>query len=150
MLENFSQIPKSIEQTFLKRKTADCVLEFGALLGLIAAIVGLIKALGGASLATSLTWVAISLLAWGIGKFQPRLLFPAWRGWMALALVLNMVVSPLVLFVLWSLVVTPTGVLLRVFGKRLLGGPFRDTDLESYYIERPEKENDFKLLRRQF
>jgi hypothetical protein len=58
----------------------------------------------------------------GLVLFLPALLYPAslklaYRGWMALALCMGIVMSTLILTLLYFLVVTPIGLLARLSGK---------------------------------
>lgn len=65
----------------------------------------------------------------------PRLLAPLNRAWMKFGLLLNNVVSPLVLGLLFYLVFLPVGALIRVMGKELLRLRFQPS-AKSYWIER--------------
>jgi predicted membrane protein len=150
MLENFSQIPKDFDAVFLKKKVKDCVYEFGVVLAIVGALVGLYLLLFTDSFLKPLVWIAVGLYCYYLGRKKPQLLFPAWRGWMMFGLVLNKVMSPVVLFVLWIVVVTPTAIFLKLIGKKILDYSFRDEKLTTYYIDRLPKENDFNLLKRQF
>ena len=65
----------------------------------------------------------------------PKLLAPANRLWSGFGLLLGRVVNPLVMGLLFYLVVTPTGLIMRAFGKDPLRLA-RDPDAASYWIER--------------
>ena len=65
----------------------------------------------------------------------PRVLAPANRLWHRFGLLLGRLVNPLVMGLLFYLVVTPTGLILRAFGKDPLRLG-RDPDAASYWIER--------------
>jgi hypothetical protein len=54
------------------------------------------------------------------GLLWPVVLLPLQKGWMGLALVLGGVVSRAILILLFCFVVTPLGLILRLFGKPLL------------------------------
>ena len=58
------------------------------------------------------------------------------RLWMKLGLVLGRVTSTVALTILFFLVVTPTGILLKLFGKDPMKLRF-DTTAKSYWIPRP-------------
>ena len=77
--------------------------------------------------------LAAGLLAAAIRR--PQLLAPFNRAWFRLGLVLQRFVNPLVLALLFYLVVTPTGVMMRLFRRNLLGLR-RDPDAASYWIHR--------------
>jgi len=97
------------------------------------AIIGLWPLLDGAgarwwSLAIALGF-AVAALAW------PRMLAPLNRLWFKFGLLLNRIVSPLVMGLLFYLVVTPIAVAMRMAGK----DPLRlksDAQARSYWIER--------------
>jgi hypothetical protein len=65
----------------------------------------------------------------------PGLLAPLNRVWLKFGLLLHKVTTPLILGLMFFLVVTPTALILRLFGKDLLqlNG---DKDAASYWIER--------------
>jgi hypothetical protein len=65
----------------------------------------------------------------------PRILSPANRAWTKFGLLLHKIVSPLALGILFLLVVTPTGLLMRLFGKDPLRLRF-DPAADSYWIKR--------------
>jgi predicted membrane metal-binding protein len=61
-------------------------------------------------------WVIAGVLAaWGLAA--PATLDPLYRGWMRFGLLMNRIVSPLVLGVVFFLIITPAGVVMRVFGR---------------------------------
>jgi predicted membrane metal-binding protein len=65
----------------------------------------------------------------------PSLLAPLNRLWLRFGLLLHRIVSPLVLGIMFYLVITPTGLLMRAVGK----DPLRlklDRNLATYWIER--------------
>ena len=79
----------------------------------------------------------------------PRALGPLNRAWQGLGVVLHRVVSPLVMGLLFYLTVTPTGLLMRLFGK----DPLRlrlDPEAKSYWIERRPPGPAPETMRQQF
>jgi hypothetical protein len=61
-------------------------------------------------------WVlAAVLIAWGL--IAPASLDPVYRGWMRFGLLLNRIVSPIVLGIVFFAVITPLGWLMRLFGR---------------------------------
>lgn len=80
---------------------------------------------------------------------RPTLLGPLNRLWMKFGLLLNRIVSPVILGILFFLVVTPTGLLMRLFG----GNPLRlgfDSKEKSYWIKRDPPGPDPKTMSNQF
>ena len=54
------------------------------------------------------------------GLLAPRLLGPIYRAWMGLAHLLSKVTTPVFMGIVYFGVLTPTGLLMRLFGKRPL------------------------------
>ena len=79
----------------------------------------------------------------------PRLLRPFQRCWMVLGLCMGLVVSSALMIVLFYLVVTPLGLLMRLRGRDPLKRSF-DRDAESYWIPRERGTADKKNYERQF
>ena len=65
----------------------------------------------------------------------PRLLQPLNRLWMAIAEVLHRIVNPLVLGVMFFLIITPMGMVMRALGKDPLRRKF-NKGLDTYWIAR--------------
>ena len=78
-------------------------------------------------------WIACSFLL--ISILKPDLLKPLNWIWFEFGLILHKIISPVVMAILFYLTVTPTGLLMRLFGKRPLGLEFDDR-AESYWIHR--------------
>jgi len=77
--------------------------------------------------------VAVAFLA--VALLWPNALAPANRLWTKLGHILGMIVSPIVLSLMFFLVVTPTGLLMRLLGKDPLRLR-RDSGAGSYWIVR--------------
>lgn len=80
---------------------------------------------------------------------RPTLLHFANRLWMRLGLLLSKVVNPLITGLLFYVVVTPMGVLLRMMGKDLLRLRW-SPQAQSYWIERRPPGPDPKTMSNQF
>ena len=106
---------------------------FGLVFAAVFAIIGLLPLLRADkvhlwSLATAAIFLAAALMA-------PRALAPLNRVWFRLGILLGKVVTPLVMGVLYFVVVTPVGFLMRLFGKDPLRLE-REPAAKSYWIER--------------
>ena len=77
----------------------------------------------------------IGLLFLILGFILPSVLRPVYRIWMLLAYFIGGIVSRVILTVLFYVVLTPTGLVLRLFGKDVLGQRF-EKDRESYWIKK--------------
>ncbi len=98
----------------------------------------------------------LSALAFGISTIlsvtalaSPARLAPFNRLWTKLGLVLHRIVSPVMLGIIFFLVVTPTGLLMRLTGKDLLRRKF-DRASKSYWIERDPAGPSAESLKNQF
>ena len=81
-------------------------------------------------------WSLVLAAVFGIvALIAPALLAPLNRLWMRLALLLHKIVSPVVLGIMFFLVITPMGLVMRLVGK----DPLRlrwDAGVNSYWIDR--------------
>jgi hypothetical protein len=89
--------------------------------------------------------VLFALVTWA----RPEWLAPINRAWMGLAYLLNKIVSPIVLGVLYYGLVTPMGVAMRLSGKDPMRRRF-DSAARSYWIERQPPGPPPDSLREQF
>jgi hypothetical protein len=78
--------------------------------------------------------IGLALIAFG--WVYPRALKPVYLGWMALALVLGLVVSHVILTLFFFLVLTPVGLLARLLGKDFLRLRL-DRQARTYWLKRP-------------
>ncbi len=106
---------------------------FGFVAAGVFAIVAILPLLSHGGIRLWALLLALTLLA--IAWFVPHLLAPLNRLWAKFGEVLNAVVSPVVLALLFFAVLTPYGAALRLFGKDLLGLRF-SPDAKSYWILR--------------
>ncbi len=75
-------------------------------------------------------YVAVAFLV--LGLIAPKLLGPIEKAWMALARVLQTVMTAVILTLTFFLVMTPMGLLIRLTGKDLLGMK-GDPSIETYW-----------------
>ena len=77
-------------------------------------------------------WILAGVLAaWGLAA--PASLRPVYRGWMRFGLLLNRIMTPLILGILFFLIITPTSALMRLLGRDIMGRSF-DEKAESYRV----------------
>jgi hypothetical protein len=93
--------------------------------------------------------IALAAAFLAIAILRPALLRPFNRLWIRFGLLLHRVVNPIVLGVLFFLVVTPTGILMRALGKDSLRLRF-DRASGSYWIERRPAGPAPETMRNQF
>ena len=84
-----------------------------------------------------------------LGLVAPRLLKPIQKVWMSLAVVIGWFVTRIILIALFYFVVTPIGILAKIFGKRFLDTRF-DTNADSYWITREPVKLDKRSYENQF
>ena len=77
----------------------------------------------------------IGLLFLILGFILPSVLRPIYKIWMLLAFFIGGIVSRVILTVLFYVVLTPTGLVLRLFGKDILDKKF-DKRRESYWVKK--------------
>jgi hypothetical protein len=89
--------------------------KFGLLVGAAFFVLGCVLRWRDSGNAALVLW-GISAALVGLGLLLPSLLRPVYRGWMGLALLLSKVTTPIVMGVLYFVIMTPVGWLLRAFG----------------------------------
>ena len=82
------------------------------------------------ALALAAMWLVPTLL-------RPRLLRPAHRLWLGLGRLLQLVMTPAVMGLVFYGTVTPVALLLRLFGKDLLGREINRTASTYWIVRRP-------------
>jgi hypothetical protein len=78
------------------------------------------------------------------GLLIPTKLGPLYRAWMGLAGVLSKIMTPVFMGVVYFVVLTPTGWIMKLFGKRLLKHPLGPN---GYWITRPPEAQRSDLTR---
>ena len=92
-------------------------------------------------------WLALGFFLLAI--FLPKLLTKLNFLWFKVGLMLHKLVSPLVMGLLFFCVLTPTGLLMRIFGQRPLSLGFKPK-VKSYWIDRTPPGPDPKTMTNQF
>lgn len=88
---------------------------------------------------------AFAVIAW----VYPKLLTPLNNVWFKLGMLLSAIIAPLVMVVIFFLVITPLGFVLRFLGK----DPLRlkkDTQQDTYWTVRSQDNNEFRSMKNQF
>lgn len=101
--------------------------------------------LGPGSLGTG----SIGALLAALGLISPGLLAPVYPVWMALALVLGTIMTTVLLTLVFYLVVSPIGLLMRLAGKDPMSRK-PDPTLATYWIERSPESNDVKRMEKYY
>ena len=79
--------------------------------------------------------VTVSLVFLVLGLIKPILLAPLNKLWFKFGLTLGAIVAPLVMGIVFFLVVTPTGFVMKIIGKDLLNIKY-DKKKNTYWIKR--------------
>jgi hypothetical protein len=109
---------------------------FGFVFAAVFGIIAIIKAVFGAGMTNwTIFWFTGSGIFLAIALIIPRILRPLNIVWFKFGLLLNSIVSPVIMGLLFFVTVTPIGLLMRLFGKRPLNLKF-EPEAESYWIHR--------------
>jgi hypothetical protein len=127
--ENFSKIERSSEKSF----------------GIVFAFVFLIISLYPLINARSLNFLAliISIIFFLLAFFRPKMLVFLNILWFKFGMLLGRFIAPIVMFVIYSVAVVPTGLLMRLFNKDLLNKKI-DKKVKTYWIKREKPVGSMK------
>ena len=84
----------------------------------------------------------ISIIFFILGLINSKILTPFNIIWMKLGIYLGIIISPLVMGIVFFLVVTPIGLLMRIFKKDLL--KLKMNKINSYWIEKEKIKSSMK------
>ena len=88
-------------------------------------------------------WSAvISLIFLILGLLNSKFLAPLNKVWFKFGLFLGKIISPIVIGIIFFLVVTPTGLIMRILGKDLLNLKYNKN--KSYWIEKDGPKSKMK------
>tara|TARA_B100000963_G_C22240757_1_gene499896 strand:- start:63 stop:431 length:369 start_codon:yes stop_codon:yes gene_type:complete len=87
----------------------------------------------------------ISLIFLFLGLINSKILSPLNKSWIKFGELLGRIIAPIVMGLIFFLVVTPIGLLLKLFGKDVLNLKF--TKADSYWLKR---EKNIKTMKKQF
>ena len=79
----------------------------------------------------------------------PKVLAPLNRFWFRIGLLLHAIINPIIMGLMFYVVITPTGFVMRLLGKDILRLKF-DQKAESYWIERESPESVDSSFKNQF
>ena len=86
--------------------------------------------------------IVISIIFLILGLINSQILTPLNILWFKFGMLLGKFVSPIVMGLVFFLVVTPTGLIMKLFNKDLL--KLRKNKNSSYWIKRPETKSEMK------
>ena len=86
--------------------------------------------------------VLISLIFLILGLLNSKILAPLNKLWFKLGIFLGKIISPIIMGIIFFLVVTPIGLLMRLLGKDLINLKFNNN--KSYWIEKKGPKSKMK------
>ena len=86
--------------------------------------------------------IPIAIIFLVLGFLNSKLLSPLNKSWYKLGLFLGSIVSPIVMGLIFFLVVTPTGLLMKLFKKDILNLKFNNS--KTYWLEKDKKKRTMK------
>jgi len=84
----------------------------------------------------------ISIIFFILGLINSNILTPLNKIWFKFGVILGQIVSPIVMSIIFFLVVTPIGILMRILKKDLLN--LKINDNKSYWIEKSEPKSKMR------
>ena len=113
---------------------------FGVVFFIVFLLIGLYPLLKGNDLRI---WsLIISFIFLALGLINSRILTPLNRLWFKFGLLLGKFISPLIMGIIFFIVVTPIGIIMRLFKKDLLNLKFNEK--ETYWIEKKGPKSKMK------
>ena len=86
--------------------------------------------------------IIISLIFLILGLINSKFLSPLNKAWFKFGLILGSVIAPVVMGIVFFLVVTPTGLIMKALGKDLLG--LKRNKNNTYWLEKDNSNNNLK------
>ena len=106
---------------------------FGLLFFVVFLILGLWPLKNGESF--NFYFIAASVVFLILGLLNSKLLSPLNKSWIKLGEILGIILAPIVMALVFFLILTPVSIIVRVFGKDLLGLKFLKKK-DTYWIQR--------------
>ena len=77
-----------------------------------------------------------------LGSINSKLLLPLNKIWFKIGIFLGNLIAPIVMGIVYFMVVTPTGLIMRLLGKDLLN--LKKNNKDTYWIDKDNSNNDLK------
>ena len=114
---------------------------FGLLFFVVFLIIGLWPLKNGESL--NFYFIIASVVFLILGLLNSKLLPPLNKSWIKLGEILGIIIAPIVMALVYFAILTPISIIVRVFGKDLLGLKFLK-EKETYWIKRKKSLGSMK------
>ena len=79
--------------------------------------------------------ISIALIFLILGLLNSKILTPLNRSWIKFGELLGRIIAPIVMGIIYFIILTPISLLVRLFGKDLIGMKFNN-NLKTYWIKR--------------
>ena len=86
--------------------------------------------------------IIISLIFLILGLLNSKILAPLNKLWFKFGIFIGKIISPLIMFIIFFLVVTPIGLIMRLLGKDVLNLKYNNS--QSYWIEKKGPKSKMK------
>ena len=106
---------------------------FGLLFFIIFLILGLWPLKNGENI--NFFFITVSVIFLLLSLINSKLLSPLNKTWIKLGEILGLIIAPIVMALVYFVILTPVSIIVRVFGKDLLGLKF-SKEKETYWIKR--------------
>ena len=113
-----------LDELWFRKPVRQHLCEFGALLAAVLLTIAAFKRYNGRSNGVVLSFALPAMVLAFLGYYAPRVLHPVWKAWMAFAEKLGLVMTTLILFIGWTLVILPIAFLLRVLRIKVMNMEF--------------------------
>ena len=87
--------------------------------------------------------LVLSIIFFILGVLNSKLLTPLNRLWIKLGFFLGTIVSPIIMGIIYFIVLTPTGVFMRLLGKDLLKTS-KEKHTSTYWVKRDKQQSSMK------
>ena len=109
---------------------------FGLLFFIVFIVVGLWPVIKGE--AANIYLILISLFFLIFGLINSKILSPFNKAWIKFGEILGLIIAPIIMALVYFIILTPISLILRMFGKDLLGLKFLKKQ-DTYWIKRVKK-----------
>ena len=114
---------------------------FGIIFFIVFLIIGFWPLINGEGVRIWSILVSLSFLI--LGFLNSKILSPLSYTWIKLGIIIGNFISPIVMAIIFYLLISPFGIMMRIFGKDLLMKKY--SKKSSYWIKREKKMNPMKM-----
>ena len=114
---------------------------FGIIFFIVFLIIGFWPLINGEGVRIWSILVSLSFLI--LGLLNSKILSPLSYSWIKLGIIIGNFISPIIMAIIFYLLISPFGIVMRIFGKDLLMKKY--SKKSSYWIKREKKMNPMKM-----